>query len=78
MATKKSKKETEEAVTTLSRLEDLRRDIKGNDGLTALLDILIDNEGGDSTELEKSIVDERSAADDAPEDGSPEPEPVEV
>jgi hypothetical protein len=60
--------------TYLDKLIDLRNDIKGSDGLTALLDILIDAEGGDSA----ALADAREQADDDADDGGaaadPDPE----
>lgn len=59
---KKSEGESESAseLSTLDRLTALRRDIKGQSGLTELIDILIDANDGDAAALVEEIEGERA------------------
>ena len=71
MALRKKKSDSESDSTepsVLDRLTDLRHDIKGESAVTALIDILVDANGGDSEALRADIAEgQQSDAARAPE-----------
>jgi hypothetical protein len=68
----KSSDISDDKPSILDRLTDLRNDITNSDGLTELLDILIDANGGDAT----ALAEERASAASETVETVEEPDPA--